>query len=72
MNDRAGSLFLKPAPGRRVRHADGRLFADDRGRAVPATPHYLRLRASGDLVPAGATRTRSTRKKKSAEGSKTR
>ena len=71
MNDRAGSLFLKPAPGRRVRHADGRLFAGE-GARVPATPHYLRLRASGDLVPAGATRTRSTRKKKSAEGSKTR
>ncbi len=57
MNDRAGSLFLKPAPGRRVRHADGRLFAGE-GARVPATPHYLRLRASGDLVPAAATRPR--------------
>lgn len=71
MSDRAGSLFLKPAADRRVRHPDRRLIACE-GERVPATPYYLRLRASGDLVPAGAARTRSTRKKKSAEGSKTR
>lgn len=45
------SLSLKPAPGRRVRHADGRLFAAE-GEHVPATPFYLRLRHAGDLVPA--------------------
>lgn len=64
-------LVLKPAPGRRVRHADGRLFASD-GERVPATPHYLRLRAVGDLVGAGdlappsapAKPTRPSRRKK--------
>lgn len=65
------TLLLKPADGRRVRHADGRLFATD-GERVPATPHYLRLRRSGDLIPAAPARTRSTRKKSSTQGSKTR
>lgn len=65
------SLSLKPAPGRRVRHADGRLFAED-GERVPATPFYLRLRKAGDLIPVAKPRARSTTQKSSTQGSKTR
>lgn len=71
MTERTDTLLLKPADGRRVRHPHGNLIASQ-GERVPATPHYLRLRKAGDLVPAVATRTPSTRQNRSTKGSKTR
>ena len=48
MSDR---VHLVPKFGRRVRHADGRLF-DAGGEPVVLTAFYRRLIADGDLVPA--------------------
>lgn len=58
---RLNNIQLKPAEGRRVRHRDGRLFAEA-GESVPSSSFYLRLLDAGDLIettepttkPAGA------------------
>lgn len=48
---RPGFVMLRPAPGRRVSHRDGRLFAAG-GESVDPNPFYQRLIAAGDLVAA--------------------
>lgn len=52
------STFLQPKFGRRVRHADGSLFAEG-GERVTLDSFYRRLIADGDLVaPTSARRSR--------------
>lgn len=45
----SGRVILQPKFGRRVRHADGRIFSE-RGDPVVLDPFYRRLIADGDLV----------------------
>lgn len=53
-------LRLRPAPGRRVRHRDGRLF-DPAGERVPTTPFYARLLAAGDIEPVLGIKSRKSK-----------
>ena len=57
---------LAPKFGRRVRHADGRLF-EAGGECVVLDAFYRRLIADGDLVITGATKATSRRPKKGTE-----
>lgn len=54
---------LAPKFGRRVRHADGRLF-EAGGEWIVPNAFYRRLIADGDLVVTGATQAKSRRPKK--------
>ena len=54
---------LVPKFGRRVRHADGRLF-ETGGEWIVLNAFYRRLIADGDLVVTGATQAKSRRPKK--------
>ncbi len=56
---------LAPKFGRRVRHADGRLFGTD-GEPVVLDAFYRRLIADGDLVPAPTRTSRRPKKGTSA------
>jgi hypothetical protein len=56
---------LAPKFGRRVRHADGRLFAPE-GEPVVLDAFYRRLVADGDLV-AATTAPKSRRPKKGTQ-----
>ena len=60
------AVRLAPKFGRRVRHADGRVF-DPAGEPVVLTAFYRRLIADGDLVAAPATTSRSRRPKKGTQ-----
>ena len=59
------AVRLAPKFGRRVRHADGRLF-DAGGEPVVLDAFYRRLIADGDLVAAPTT-ARSRRPKKGTQ-----
>ena len=56
-----GAVRLTPKFGRRVRHADGTLFAAD-GERVTLTAFYRRLIADGDLVQTAPPKSRPTKK----------
>lgn len=56
---------LAPKFGRRVRHADGKLFAAA-GEPVVLSTFYRRLIADGDLVPAPSPKSRRPKKRTSS------
>ncbi len=58
MSDR---VLLQPKFGRRVRHADGSLFADG-GDQVTLDSFYRRLIADGDLVAPTTAKSRRPKK----------
>ena len=58
---------LRAAPGRRVRHRDGRLFLAE-GERVALVPFYARLLAAGDLEPVESGRSGPKRAPKKPEG----
>lgn len=45
-------MFVKPAPGLKVRDPISHLHLPDAGREVPEDSHWLRQLAAGDVVPA--------------------